>query len=379
MEFTPEFGQEPAPPRAVRLPEAGWLPDPSETDLERYWSGTAWTGRVRDRVTKVERGMIRPQVVLELYARERRRRRGRVAWRVTFAALAGVLAVSLASTAGLLPESANVAAIAADAVNEATRPGTGDSRYPIGGSTELVRHLATAMVEQDDSIDVSYWVRSEGSDAVDDAMREALTQNPYVFVRGWTVRTRGGGTTIAPNYVYDDAEAERRRLETQTAVAVGLEASGANAATSDADKVAAIHDHLASVATYDMAAFEAMHVTDTSPVIERSQEAYGILVDGTAVCNGYAQAFLAMAWAAGLEAVEVTGSDSAGATGGDHAWNKVLVDGRWLLVDVTWDDSGDPPRPYRDYLMVKDSARVLATRTTDASWIVDEHLGDYAS
>lgn len=112
----------------------------------------------------------------------------------------------------------------------------------------------------------------------------------------------------------------------------------------------------------------------------QSQEAYGIFVFGTAVCNGYAQAFTAMAEAAGLEAVMVTGSDSAGDTGGNHAWNKVRIDGRWLLVDVTWNDpTGWTGGILHDYLLIADDHPLLATRTVDSQWVVDANLASFAS
>ena len=43
-------------PLTPRLPSAGWMPDPSRTDIERYWDGAAWTARTRDRYSLVEHG-----------------------------------------------------------------------------------------------------------------------------------------------------------------------------------------------------------------------------------------------------------------------------------------------------------------------------------
>ncbi|WP_062384514.1 transglutaminase domain-containing protein [Demequina iriomotensis] len=315
------------------------------------------------------------------YARSRRAaRRRRIAWTGTLVVLVTFLGVSVAGQLGILPESANLAARAAAAMTPSGRPESAHVAYPVNGSTDLVRHLAAGMVAQDGTIDVTYWARADGDDAVEDAMREALSQNPYVFVQGWTTARSLARVTVQPGYVYDDAEADRRRVATATAVQHAIAVSGAATATTEARQVTAIHDYLASSASYDKAAFEAITRGEVdSALVARSQEAYGILVDGTAVCTGYAQAFLAMAHAVGLEAVEVTGSDSAGLTGGDHAWNKVRVDGRWMLVDVTWDDIDGPRRPRHDYLLIEDGDPLLSTRTTDDEWMVDAHLGGYAS
>ena len=375
------------PPHVPRLPAAGWLPDPSETGLERYWDGTRWTRRIRDRDTKVERGIVPPAYALaaaEAERASRRERRGRRWFGATLTVLVLVLASSFASSAGLLPEWGNPGAAASAALAQAIAeapPLPEDVAFPVFGSSATVTSLAAGMVAQQDDIDVTAWVREQGDAAVDDAMREALAQNPYAFVNGWTVTDYGARVEISPDYTYDAAEAERRRELTMIGVEAGLAASGARETTDQAERVRLINDYLTAVAVYDDAAFESIDASGqalpgTEELVARSQEAYGILVDGTAVCNGYAMAFLAMAHEAGLEAVIATGSDSAGVTGGLHAWNKVRVDGRWLLVDVTWND-GSPPN--EDYLLIEDDSRVLATRTYDAEWVVDTALGNYSS
>ena len=58
--------------------------------------------------------------------------------------------------------------------------------------------------------------------------------------------------------------------------------------------------------------------------------AYSCLVLGKAQCSGYADAFLQMAKACGLDARYVYNTR--------HAWNLVNIDGDWYHVDVTWED-----------------------------------------
>ena len=65
-----------------------------------------------------------------------------------------------------------------------------------------------------------------------------------------------------------------------------------------------------------------------------SYNVYGALLEGTAVCNGYAQAFMLLASCCGLECEMVYGT----AGGESHAWNSVKLDGEWYMVDATWDD-----------------------------------------
>lgn len=100
--------------------------------------------------------------------------------------------------------------------------------------------------------------------------------------------------------------------------------------------------------------------------------AYGTLLDGTAVCGGYSLAFEALADEAGLESVYITGYiDSTNR----YAWNKVKVDGKWTVIDTTWNDSASSPNKY---LMITDSqAGQLRSQVEDSAWIADPFLKQY--
>lgn len=63
------------------------------------------------------------------------------------------------------------------------------------------------------------------------------------------------------------------------------------------------------------------------------QSSAGVLLEGKAVCAGYAEAFEMLCNAVGIETICVTSSS--------HEWNKVKLYGRWYVVDCTWDDDAD--------------------------------------
>lgn len=95
---------------------------------------------------------------------------------------------------------------------------------------------------------------------------------------------------------------------------------------SDYEKELALHDYLVTHCKY-------------SDVVIQSAEsdiyrAYGALVNGDAVCNGYAEALQLLFMCAGLKSQFVIGT----ADGVDHAWNLVELDGKWYHLDATWDD-----------------------------------------
>lgn len=89
---------------------------------------------------------------------------------------------------------------------------------------------------------------------------------------------------------------------------------------SDYEKELYLHDKLIRhvVYTYDYAKY---------------QSAYSAMVDGKAVCAGYAFAFQYLLMRAGIQCAYVTGY-----SGESHAWNLVKIDGAWYYTDPTWDD-----------------------------------------
>ncbi len=93
--------------------------------------------------------------------------------------------------------------------------------------------------------------------------------------------------------------------------------------------------------SYDVSNFLANHYVDPSPE--------NVLRRRTAVCEGYARLFKALAEEAGLESEMVVGKskgfgfssdDEFRKKQADHAWNSVKVDGKWRLLDATWGAGG---------------------------------------
>lgn len=79
---------------------------------------------------------------------------------------------------------------------------------------------------------------------------------------------------------------------------------------------------------------------DYSSEGENAWSAYGCLVEGKAVCEGYSKALIALCEEAGMLCLPVGGSSDR--QGQElHLWNKVLMDGEWYNMDLTWDDPTD--------------------------------------
>lgn len=78
---------------------------------------------------------------------------------------------------------------------------------------------------------------------------------------------------------------------------------------------------------------------DSESDSDLSHGIYGALVNKSAVCDGYTKAFKFILDNLGISCVEVCGTaqNSSGDTE-SHAWNDVLINGKWYAIDVTWDD-----------------------------------------
>ena len=79
-----------------------------------------------------------------------------------------------------------------------------------------------------------------------------------------------------------------------------------------------IHDYLAANAAYD----ESLS----------ARKGYNLLVDGTSVCSGYAEAYQDLLNRVGIPCISVISEPMK------HVWNLVNLDGSWYHVDLTWAD-----------------------------------------
>ena len=99
----------------------------------------------------------------------------------------------------------------------------------------------------------------------------------------------------------------------------------------DKETALVLHDWLTTNATYDHYGLD----------VERRENTYkaeGVLLDGTGVCDSYAQAYSYLLNKVNIQNRYVVGDTYGEKTHTNHAWDLVLIDGQWQFVDVTWDD-----------------------------------------
>ena len=95
----------------------------------------------------------------------------------------------------------------------------------------------------------------------------------------------------------------------------------------DLERVFYVHEWLVQNIAYDRE-----HLSDG---VQDDHNLRGALLEGTAVCDGYAKTYALTLRKLGITGVLVTSKDIG------HAWNMVELDGNWYQVDCTWDDPVD--------------------------------------
>lgn len=83
-----------------------------------------------------------------------------------------------------------------------------------------------------------------------------------------------------------------------------------------------------------------------------SHNAYGALVNGEAVCDGYSRAFQVLCNRLGIECVGINGycpefnKENGESSDTGHMWNCVKIGGNWYHFDVTWNDGSEHIQQY---------------------------------
>ena len=145
----------------------------------------------------------------------------------------------------------------------------------------------------------------------------------------------GSEITLLLTFKLSGDELARAKTELDEKVSAALQ--GAPNEASSYEKELYAHDYIIKNCAYDEESVE-LHKSDT--VRANEQNAYGALVEGKAVCEGYTRAFQLLCNKLGVDCWVIQGQAQGfeGEENTNHIWNCVQLDGKWYQVDVTWDD-----------------------------------------
>lgn len=139
----------------------------------------------------------------------------------------------------------------------------------------------------------------------------------------------GGDLTVELNFTVTGDDLGSRKKELDQAAEAAK--SGAPASATDYEVEKYINDYIIENCEYVDGA-------------DNCHDAYGALVNGKAVCDGYSRAFQLLCNKMDIECVTVEGDAAefnakvADESDVGHMWNCVKLDSDWYHVDVTWND-----------------------------------------
>lgn len=174
---------------------------------------------------------------------------------------------------------------------------------------------------------------------------------------------------ISDNYYVENAILYGGEIPTERVQAQELKKScekilkKIDAEASDYKKEKKIHDYLVRNVAYGYP--EGREQKDSTGYL-----AYGALVEGKAVCNGYAQAMKLLCDLTGVECQMIAGQ----ADGENHAWNLVRLGEKWYHADVTWDDPepDEKDRMLYSYFNLHDEEMALTHQWNAAEYVAAE-------
>lgn len=171
----------------------------------------------------------------------------------------------------------------------------------------------------------------------DEVYHKALESNPVVTPGfSCTISTEQLGTTTMVSFQFKYPESRQALKKKDKEVREKVKEIVAEVTTPDMkdyEKEKALHDYLVKNCRYDERLY-------TNNMPEESYTAYSALINGVAVCQGYAIAMNLLLEEAGIESMIITGYgwNEENKSYISHGWNLVKIQGEYYHLDPTWND-----------------------------------------
>jgi transglutaminase-like putative cysteine protease len=250
--------------------------------------------------------------------------------------LIGMLIISLFSACGVTPpeesSSSPVSVAEPDPSSEAEPASDSSNPDAFDILTERQQEIYDQIVAaaQDLVMDEIELPQGSTMEDIDRGFNGAMADNPQIFwlAKEYSVRTVNNVTGIQLQYLVETKE-ELAQQQQQLAAAAGEAQALLAGVTDPFEQELALHDWLIRRVSYSDEA-----ATDTSGQSAAAYTAYGALVEGQAVCEGYARGMQLLLREAGIKCTLLSGLGN----GTDHMWNVVTINGRDYHLDPTWND-----------------------------------------
>lgn len=196
-------------------------------------------------------------------------------------------------------------------------------------------------------------------DTIDEAIKKIRSSHPeYFWINGYSTTMSGSETVVEFMTLNDYTPEQLREMHGELMSAVDDVISQVPTSLGEYEQTLFVHDYIVNSTSY---------AADKVSLSYNGLwgNAYGCLVDGRAVCQGYAEAYSLIVQKLGIECGVCSGQSIRGR----HAWNYIKMDGAYYWVDVTWDDPEAEDgktlnKLCHNYFMINDEL-LLRTRTID--------------
>ena len=205
--------------------------------------------------------------------------------------------------------------------------------------SEIKKALYNGLTNLNTSINVTGYIEDlsydeESTNAIFALYFDVLNENPEIFYASNQVsisiglsadRSKITYLAFVINYLYDNNTIDSMKNKLNEKISY-IQSNYLNGVTDELEKEYIIHDYIIKNATYDKENY------DKNTIPNESYTAYGALVNGVAVCEGYAKAAVLLFNKANIESGIITSSAM------NHAWNYVKINNTYYHLDLTWDD-----------------------------------------
>lgn len=221
----------------------------------------------------------------------------------------------------------------------------------LSSKAEIMNVIKEGLQNIQETIDISKYVDSSTTiNDVLDKYDEVLDDNPEIFYCYSNIYYSYGGI-LKPVYLFPREEIPTLR-EAFNAKVDKVISEIIKPGMTDFQKELVIHNYITKYTSYD----EDNFLKDTVPAEDHT--AYGVLMKGTGVCDGYAKVTKLLADKVGLDCSIVSGKvrNKDGVVWNLHAWNLIKLNGKYYQLDVTWDDPipDNPDVEFYNYFNITD-------------------------
>ena len=272
-----------------------------------------------------------------------------------------------------------------------------DSKKYYSDGLELYKIMRDNFVKRNTNFTINYLTKSRVTyenvidrieklyvNATEEALSEGTTDGDYIR---WVVGSFSVNRSGKSNYFnekhkdgyyyynldlsftyYDSAQQEKEVDKVVNAFVASIDTNS----LTDYQIIKKIHDFICSKTVYDD------YAAENNDGNEYAATAYGALVKGKCICQGYSVAFYRICKELGYSVRFVSSNPKWGC----HAWNLVMLDGKYYYVDATWDDtfidSGETEKA-NTYLLVNYKTlrlddSIIGEHTLDNKYYDDEYF-----